>query len=140
GTVLGTSDYIEPEQARGQKGDPKTDIYSLGVVLYELLTAEWPFWGDNLVAVACRHVSEPPPSVLDHRPDCPVRVDLAVQRAMAKDPADRFASMNELCAELEACLAELDGRDGEGATMIVPPAPPPPRRAETRRGRRPLAA
>jgi eukaryotic-like serine/threonine-protein kinase len=125
GTVLGTSDYIAPEQARGQKVDPKTDIYSLGVVLYELLTGEVPFSGDNFVAVAMRHVSEPPPSVLEHRPDCPVRVDLAIQRAMAKVPADRFASMDELCAELEACLAELDGRDGEGATMIVPPAARP---------------
>ena len=73
GTVLGTSDYIAPEQARGQKVDPKTDIYSLGVVLYELLTGEVPFSGDNFVAVAMRHVSEPPPSVLEHRPDCPVR-------------------------------------------------------------------
>ena len=82
-----------------------------------------------------RHVSEPPPSVLEQRPDCPVRLDLAIQRAMAKDPADRFASMDELCAELEACLAELDGRDGEGATMIVPPAPRP-RRARPQRERR----
>ena len=135
GTVLGTSDYIAPEQARGQKVDPKTDIYSLGVVLYELLTGEVPFSGDNFVAVAMRHVSEPPPSVLEQRPDCPVRVDLAIQRAMAKDPADRFASMDELCAELEACLAELDGRDGEGATMIVPP-PPRPRRTRPQRERR----
>ena len=128
GTVLGTSDYIAPEQARGQKVDPKTDIYSLGVVLYELLTGEVPFSGDNFVAVAMRHVSEPAPSVLEHRPDCPLRVDLAIQRAMAKDPADRFASMDELCTELEVCLAELDGRDGEGATMIVAP-PPRSRRA-----------
>ena len=64
-----------------------------------------------------------------------MRVDLAIQRAMAKDPADRFASMDELCAELEACLAELDGRDGEGATMIVPP-PPRPRRTRPQRERR----
>ena len=135
GTVLGTSDYIAPEQARGQKVDPKTDIYSLGAVLYELLTGEVPFSGDNFVAVAMRHVSEPPPSVLVHRPDCPVRLDLAIQRAMAKDPADRFASMGELCAELEACLAELDGRDGEGVTMIVPPAPRP-RRTRPQRERR----
>ena len=141
GTVLGTSDYIAPEQARGQKVDPKTDIYSLGAVLYELLTGEVPFSGDNFVAVAMRHVSEPPPSVLEHRPDCPLRLDLAVQRAMAKDPADRFASMEELCAELEACLAELEGRDGEGATMIVPP-PPRPRRTRPQRERRrfPLGA
>jgi eukaryotic-like serine/threonine-protein kinase len=137
GTVLGTSDYIAPEQARGQKVDPKTDIYSLGAVLYELLTGEVPFSGDNFVAVAMRHVSEPPPSVLVHRPDCPVRLDLAIQRAMAKDPADRFASMDDLCAELEACLAELEGRDGEGATMIVPP-PPRPRRPRPHRERRPF--
>jgi serine/threonine-protein kinase len=135
GTVLGTSDYIAPEQARGQKVDPKTDIYSLGAVLYELLTGEVPFSGDNFVAVAMRHVSEPPPSVLAHRPDCPVRLDLAIQRAMAKDPADRFASMDEFCAELEACLAELDGRDADSATMIVPP-PTRPRRARHQREQR----
>ena len=76
-----------------------------------------------------RHVNEPPPSVLDRRPDCPLRLDLAIQRAMAKDPEERFGSMDEFCAELEACLAELDGRGDEGATMIVPPQPKP-RRAE----------
>jgi serine/threonine-protein kinase len=135
GTVLGTSDYIAPEQARGQKVDPKTDIYSLGAVLYELLTGEVPFAGDNFVAVAMRHVQEPAPSVIEHQPDCPLRLDLAVQRAMAKDPADRFASMDEFCAELEACLAELDGRGDEGATMIVPP-PPRSRRARPRGERR----
>jgi len=137
GTVLGTSDYIAPEQARGQKVDPKTDIYSLGAVLYELLTGEVPFSGENFVAVAMRHVSEPPPSVLSHRPDCPVRLDLAIQRAMAKDPADRFASMDEFGAELEACLAEIEGRDGEGATMIVPPQPRP-QRERRQRERRPF--
>jgi eukaryotic-like serine/threonine-protein kinase len=134
GTVLGTSDYIAPEQARGQKVDPKTDIYSLGTVLYELLTGEVPFVGDNFVAVAMRHVNEPAPSVLEHRPDCPVRLGLAVERAMAKDPADRFESMGEFIAELEACLAEVDGRADEGATVIVPRARPRRRRAP--RGRR----
>jgi serine/threonine protein kinase len=134
GTVLGTSDYIAPEQARGQRVDPKTDIYSLGAVLYELLVGEVPFAGDNFVAVAMRHVSEPAPSVLEHRPDCPPRLDFAIQRAMAKDPDDRFASMEDFAAELEACRAELDGRGDEGATMIVPPARPP--RATQRRARR----
>jgi eukaryotic-like serine/threonine-protein kinase len=125
GTVLGTSDYIAPEQARGQKVDPKTDIYSLGAVLYELLVGEVPFSGDNFVAVAMRHVNEPVPSVLEDRPDCPARLDLAIQQAMAKDPDDRFGSMDEFVDELEACLAEVDGRGDEGATMIVPPARPP---------------
>jgi serine/threonine protein kinase len=128
GTVLGTSDYIAPEQARGQKVNPKTDIYSLGAVLYELLTGDVPFAGDNFVTVAMRHVNEPAPSVLEHRPDCPLRLDLAVQRAMAKDPADRFESMDDFVIELEACLAEVDGRGDEGATMIVPPARPRRRR------------
>jgi serine/threonine-protein kinase len=132
GTVLGTSDYIAPEQARGQKVDPKTDIYSLGAVLYELLTGEVPYAGDNFVAVAMRHVNEPPPSVLDRRPDCPLRLDLAIQRAMAKDPDERYGSMDEFCTELEACLNELDGRVDEGATMIVPP---PPRARSAKRPR-----
>ena len=136
GTVLGTSDYIAPEQARGQKVDPKTDIYSLGAVLYELLVGEVPFSGDTFVTVAMRHVSEPAPSVLERRPDCPVRLDFAIQRAMAKDPADRFSSMDEFCAELEACLAELEGRDGDGATMIIPPAPRRRRTRPTRERRR----
>jgi len=140
GTVLGTSDYIAPEQARGQRVDPKTDIYSLGTVLYELLVGDVPFSGDNFVAVAMRHVSEPAPSVLERRPDCPLRLDLAVQRAMAKDPDDRFESMDDFVGELEACLAEVDGRDGEGATLIVPPPGRPPRatRAPRRRRRVPV--
>jgi serine/threonine protein kinase len=129
GTVLGTSDYIAPEQARGQKVNPKTDIYSLGVVLYELLTGQVPFSGENFVAVAMRHVNEPVPSVLERRSDVPVRLDLAIQRAMAKDPADRFESMDELVTELEACLAEVDGGSDEGATMIVPPKRAPRRKA-----------
>ena len=135
GTVLGTSDYIAPEQARGQKVDPKTDMYSLGAVLYELLVGEVPFSGDNFVAVAMRHVNEPVPSVLGARPDCPARLDFAIQRAMAKDPDDRFASMDDFVAELEVCLTELDGRGDEGATMIVPPARPP-RHVARRRPRR----
>ena len=69
GTVLGTSDYIAPEQAQGQRVDEHTDVYSLGVVLYELLTSEVPFPGENFVAVAMRHINEEPPSIRDKRPD-----------------------------------------------------------------------
>ena len=118
GTVLGTSEYIAPEQARGQQVDALTDVYSLGVVLYELLTGGVPFQGENFVAVALRHVNEPPPSVLERRPDCPPRIGLAIERAMAKRPEQRFGSMDELCQELEACLAELDP-SSEEATMIA---------------------
>jgi serine/threonine protein kinase len=131
GTVLGTSEYIAPEQARGERVDALTDVYSLGVVLYELLTGGVPFRGENFVAVALRHVNEPPPDVLDERPDCPPRVAMAIDRAMAKDPAQRFRSMDDFASELESCLADLDPTS-EQATMItrrpVAPARRPPRR------------
>jgi serine/threonine-protein kinase len=130
GTVLGTSDYIAPEQAQGQMVDEHTDVYSLGVVLYELLTSEVPFPGENFVAVAMRHINEPPPSIRDKRPDVPPRVEAAVQRAMAKDPADRFPTMAEFCRELDACLAELQG----GATTVAP-AVTAPRPSRARRAR-----
>jgi len=104
GTVMGTSDYIAPEQARGRQVDAQSDVYSLGAVLYELLTGEVPFPGDNFVAVAMRHINEPPPSVRERRPELSPRLDAAVRRAMAKDPEERFGSMGELCAELTACL------------------------------------
>ena len=130
GTIMGTSNYIAPEQARGQAVDEQTDVYSLGCVLYELLAGEVPYEGDNFVAVAMRHVNEPVPSVREIRSDVPLRLDWAIQQAMAKDPHDRFDSMDDFAAELEACHAELDG--DQGATMVVPaavrPRPRPPRR------------
>jgi len=131
GTVLGTSDYIAPEQAQGRAVDEHTDVYSLGVLLYELLTGRVPFVGENFVAVAMRHINDPPPPLAESRPDVPPRVDAAVQRAMAKDPAERFASMSAFCDELQACLAEH-----QGETQVLPgraPAAPPPRHRTRRR-------
>ena len=119
GTVMGTSDYIAPEQARGSRVDAQSDIYSLGVVLYELLTGEVPFPADNFVAVAMRHINEPPPSAREHRPDVSPRLDAAIRRAMAKDPRDRFGSMDELCAELSACLGPESSASG-AQTMVAP--------------------
>src|SRR5436190_2328395 len=141
GTIMGTSNYIAPEQARGEPVDEQSDIYSLGCVLYELLAGEVPFDGDNFVAVAMRHVNDPVPSVRDTRPDVPPRLDWAIQQAMAKDHEQRYASMGEFAAELEGCYAELDG--DEGATMIRPAAgtrvrPPAARAAQRRRRRRPI--
>ena len=73
GTVLGTSNYIAPEQASGQPVDERSDVYSLGIVLFELATGELPFAGESFVAVALRHVNEPPPPLLERRPDAPPR-------------------------------------------------------------------
>ncbi len=129
GTVLGTSDYIAPEQAQGQRVDEQSDVYSLGVVCYELLTREVPFPGENFVAVAMRHINEEPPSVRARRQDVSPRVDAAVRRAMAKEPGDRFATMSDFCRELEACLGELEG------TQVLQPAVAP-RPAGRRRHRR----
>ncbi len=119
GTVLGTSHYIAPEQARGERVDAQTDVYSFGVVLYELLAGGVPYSGDNFLTVALRHVNDPVPSVLEARPDAQLRLATLVERCMAKDPAERPASMTDVVAELEACLAELDGRPDGDATMIV---------------------
>jgi serine/threonine-protein kinase len=118
GTVMGTSDYIAPEQARGSRVDAQSDIYSLGAVLYELLTGDVPFPGENFVAVAMRHINEPPPSVRERRPDVSPRLDAVIRRAMAKEPRDRFGSMEELCAELTACLESESSASG-AETMIV---------------------
>jgi serine/threonine-protein kinase len=133
GTVLGTSNYIAPEQASGQQVDAQTDVYSLGVVLYELLAGDVPFPGETFVSVAMKHVNEPPPNLLDVRGDVPPRVAAAVDRALEKDPSRRFPSMEAFADELAACLAD-SGDDGSGdATMVVPPAAATTRK---RRGRR----
>ncbi len=118
GTVMGTSDYIAPEQARGERVDEQTDVYSLGVVLYELLTGEVPFPGENFVAVAMRHINEPPPSARERRPDVSPRLDAAIKRAMAKEPGDRFGSMGDFVGELEAALDV--GPDEDTGTIVLP--------------------
>jgi eukaryotic-like serine/threonine-protein kinase len=125
GTVLGTSNYIAPEQASGSRVDQQTDVYSLGVVLYELLAGEVPFPGETFVTVALKHVNEPPPNLLDVRKDVPVRVAKAVDRALAKDPDERFESMATFAAELEACLTspEQPSGDDADATVIKRPLP-----------------
>jgi eukaryotic-like serine/threonine-protein kinase len=145
GTVLGTGEYLAPEQASGKAVSAATDVYSLGVVLWELLAGDVPFTGDNFVAVALRHVNEPPPSLRERRPDVSPRLDAAVQRALAKDPAERFPSMAEFAKELRACLVESEGAavppaasdlESTRVTRAVPA--PPPARVRRRSRRRPL--
>ncbi len=135
GTVLGTSEYIAPEQASGQPVSVLSDVYSLGVVVYELLAGEPPYRGESFVAIAMRHVNDPVPSITAIRPDVPLRLDAALRRAMAKSPEDRFESMAAFVAELEAVLAELGQPDSDRTTImpLAPPARPPRGRARRRR-------
>jgi eukaryotic-like serine/threonine-protein kinase len=130
--VLGTSNYIAPEQATGKRVDAHSDVYALGAVLYELLAGDVPFPGESFVAVAMKHVHEPPPNLLDVRRDVSPRVAAAVDRALEKDPEERFPTMDAFAAELEACLAELDhGPDGD-ATMVIPARKRRPRKQMSR--------
>jgi serine/threonine-protein kinase len=101
GSIIGTAQYLSPEQARGQPVQPQADIYSLGVVLYEMLTGRVPFEGDSAVAIAFRHVSEPPTPPSELNPLVPPALEQVVMRALAKDPARRYASADEMSADLE---------------------------------------
>jgi serine/threonine protein kinase len=136
GTVLGTSNYIAPEQASGDGASVQSDVYSLGVVLFELLTGSVPFVGESFVTVAMQHINEPAPNVASRRREVPPRVAAAVDRALAKSPRDRYPTMDAFAAELEACLAEVRaGYTDSNRTVVNAPTvgPTPLRRARARR-------
>src|ERR671936_668982 len=101
GSIVGTAQYLSPEQAKGTAVDQRSDIYSLGIVLYELLTGSVPFTGDTPVEIAMKHISETPVPPSEKRPEVPHDLDLVVVRALAKDPGDRYPSAEEMDADLE---------------------------------------
>ncbi len=100
GAVMGTATYFSPEQAQGHSIDGRSDIYSLGVVLYEMVTGRPPFMGDSPVAIAYQHVKETPPSLSDLNRDVPADYEAIVRKAMAKNPANRYQSADDLRADL----------------------------------------
>lgn len=108
GTVVGSPHYISPEQARGAKNlDFRSDIYGLGCTLFHMLAGWPPYQGDDYLALLRKHVDAPVPDILVARPNCPQRVAALLTRMLAKSPADRPASYDELIAELEAAREEL---------------------------------
>ena len=119
GAVIGTATYFSPEQAEGVAADERSDLYSLGVVLYEMLTGRAPFQGDTPVAVAYQHVSTEAPFPSSLNPDVPAEVDQVVMRAMHKDPNHRHQTAEELRRDLVRGLEGPDHLASEAPTRII---------------------
>ena len=117
GSVMGTAQYLSPEQAQGLDVAPSSDIYSTGVVLYEMLTGRVPFEGDSAVAVALKQVSEQPAPPSSLNPAVPPALDAVVLRALAKDPANRFTTAEEFSRALD--VAEADPHNVSDTAMIA---------------------
>ncbi len=146
GSIVGTAQYLSPEQARGGEVDPRSDLYSLGIVLYELLTGKTPFDGETPVEIAMKHLSTAPQPPSKLRPDIPPELDMVVLRALAKNPDDRYQSADEMEADLDRVArgANVSAATVDTATQVLrrPPvaaaaesataatmiAPPPPTR------------
>ena len=131
GSVMGTAQYLSPEQAQGFAVSSASDLYSVGVILYELLTGAVPFEGESAVAIAYKQVSAVPRPPSELNPVIPPSLDAVVMRALAKDPAQRYADADELIAALEQERAALPAYQGAavpashmGATALAeqPPA------------------
>ena len=121
GSIIGTAQYLSPEQARGAPVDQTSDLYSAGVVLYEMLTGQVPFTGDTPLEIAMKHLSEVPRPPSEHRPEIPHDLDSIVLRALAKDPSERYQSAEEMDADL-ARVAEglpVDPETEEAATAVL---------------------
>jgi len=138
-SVIGTPAYLSPEQAQGQPVDARSDLYSLGCVLYELLAGRPPFTGDTPVAIAYKQVNSMPVPPSEHNPDVPPRLDAVVMKCLAKNPANRYQSAEELSSDLERVKQGQDveatplmagGAGGDATQVIARPAPtqvlPPP--------------
>src|SRR3954462_11278925 len=135
GRVLGPTDYVAPEQAMGHPVDPRSDIYSLGVVLYEMLIGQVPFHADSQVGVAMKHVNEDLPDVQRRRPEVSAAAALVVERSTAKEPAERYQSVGEMIDDLETALEVEAARAGTTtgeATSVLDAVPPPERKLSTR--------
>lgn len=129
--VMGSVHYTSPEQARGGYSDAKSDIYSLGITLFEMLTGRVPFNGDTTVAIAIKHIQEPMPSPRDFVPEIPVSVEQIVLKCTQKSPDARYQSIAELIEDLKRSLITPDenfvvmnGVNVDGETRMIRTAMP----------------
>jgi beta-lactam-binding protein with PASTA domain len=126
GAIMGTAHYLSPEQAQGRPVTAASDLYSVGVVLYEMLTGRPPFEGDSAVAIALKHVSQPPPSPRELRPEIPPELEAVVLKALAKDADSRYGEADAFIHDLgvvDSLLAE-DGRQALERTAMFAPVEP----------------
>lgn len=128
--VMGSVHYTSPEQARGGFSDEKSDIYSLGITIFEMLTGRVPFNGDTTVAIAIKHIQNSMPLMRDFVPEVPVSVENIVMKCTQKSPDRRYQSMAEMITDLkhslinpDAVIAQVDTEDEAGKTKIMPPSP-----------------
>ncbi|MEO9176174.1 MAG: PASTA domain-containing protein, partial [Gaiellales bacterium] len=123
GSIVGTAQYLSPEQARGEVVGPPSDLYSVGIVLYEMLTGRVPFEGDSAVAIAMKHLSEEPVPPSVYAPGTPPALEQVVLRALAKDAGDRYQTAEEMAADLDRARrgVALSPRT-EQMTRIVAPS------------------
>lgn len=132
GVVMGTPEYLAPEVCQGQTPEARSDIYSLGIVLYECLEGQPPFTGDNPLSVAFKHVHEPLPTLT--RTDVPRALEEVLLRALAKNPADRYQSASEMLLDLDALTT---GRETKAmATLAAATIPETPNRRQREDRRR----
>lgn len=127
-TLMGSVHYLSPEQARGSIATKKSDIYSLGIILYELLTGKVPFEGENAVSIAIKHFREEIPSVRSVNPHIPQPLENVVIRATAKDPIDRYENVKQMAVDLKTSLYPARPKvprlvikhDDNGETKVLP--------------------
>jgi serine/threonine-protein kinase len=106
GTVMGTPDYMSPEQAQGLPADFRSDIYSLGIVLFEVFTGALPFGGDTLMQIVLSHIRNPPPAPRSVNPRVPERLEAIILRAIEKDPAQRYQTVGDLLDDLDVVSSQ----------------------------------